>query len=105
MCKRMVWLFGIIVLPIFSLSVWTSELHGGRETAVSAANPGNVIISEVAWGGTTANASDEWIELFNNTTSPIDLTNWTLNDANAGINIILNGIIPSQGFFLFRADR
>jgi len=37
-----------------------------------------VVINEIAWMGTKANSADEWIELYNNTTSTLDLTGWTL---------------------------
>ncbi len=38
----------------------------------------DVVINEVAWGGTAASSSDEWIELLNTTDEPIDLVGWTL---------------------------
>jgi hypothetical protein len=38
-----------------------------------------VVINEIAWAGTKANSADEWIELYNNTTSTIDLTGWILS--------------------------
>jgi len=37
-----------------------------------------VIINEVAWAGTAANPDDEWIELRNIGSEPIDLTGWLL---------------------------
>ncbi len=37
-----------------------------------------VVINEIAWMGTKANTADEWIELYNNSSSTIDLNNWTL---------------------------
>jgi len=37
-----------------------------------------VVINEIAWMGTATSSWDEWIELYNNTDSPIDLSNWTL---------------------------
>ncbi len=39
---------------------------------------GKVIISEVAWAGTAASPQDEWIELRNLGTTPVDLTGWTI---------------------------
>ncbi len=61
--------------------------------------PGAVVINEVAWMGTKANSSDEWIELFNATSRTIDLTNWTLSDGG-DVAITLQGTIPAGGFFL-----
>jgi len=39
---------------------------------------GKVIISEVAWAGTAADPRDEWIELANLGTAPVDLEGWEL---------------------------
>jgi hypothetical protein len=47
---------------------------------VSASAPGAVLINEVAWAGTAASSSDEWIELFNPGASPVSLAGWTLDD-------------------------
>lgn len=37
-----------------------------------------VIINEIAWMGTNSSANDEWIELYNNTDSDIDLADWQI---------------------------
>jgi len=39
---------------------------------------GKVIISEIAWSGTAADSTHEWIELRNLGSEPIDLTGWSL---------------------------
>lgn len=39
-----------------------------------------VLINEVAWAGTTASSSDEWIELFNPGATDVSLAGWTLSD-------------------------
>jgi len=51
---------------------------GGGTSGSSAACEGKVIINEVAWAGTAADPRDEWIELRNLGTSPVDLTGWTI---------------------------
>jgi hypothetical protein len=68
---------------------------------------GDVVISEVAWMGTSANSNHEWIELYNNTSASIDLTNWklvSLTDSTPNFTISTvncsNVTIPAQGFFL-----
>ncbi len=65
-------------------------------TAIPA---GAIVINEVAWSGTGASTSDEWIELYNTTNSSIELTNWTLGDGG-DVNIPLSGTIPAHGYYL-----
>jgi len=50
----------------------------GGATSDSSSCEGRVIISEIAWAGTTADSRDEWIELRNLGTTSIDLTGWVL---------------------------
>ena len=65
----------------------------------------SLVISEVAWMGTSFSSSDEWIELYNNTSAAINLSGWTLTDGG-DINISLSGTIPSDEFFLLeRTDE
>ncbi|GAJ11830.1 unnamed protein product [marine sediment metagenome] len=59
-----------------------------------------VVINEVAWGGTKASPFDEWIELRNNTQHLIDLTGWRLTSDDGTPVIKLTGIIPAGGFYL-----
>ena len=58
-----------------------------------------VIISEVAWQGTAAGRSHEWIELYNASSIPIPLNGWSLTDGG-DISITLVGTIPSEGFYV-----
>ncbi|RLC79600.1 MAG: hypothetical protein DRJ03_23240, partial [Chloroflexi bacterium] len=51
----------------------------------TTANAGDVVINEVAWMGTAANSSDEWIELYNTTGSSIDIGNWSIYGADTGV--------------------
>jgi len=61
----------------------------------------SVIINEVAWAGTAAAlTSDEWIELYNPGSIPIDLTLWTLKSPDNTPTINLTGVIPAGGYFL-----
>src|SRR5512139_3991464 len=71
-------------------------------TAVHAAVPLDVVINEVAWGGTAADSDHEWIELRNNTTATIDLAGWRLYGSGGTTppNITLSGTIPVSGYFL-----
>jgi len=68
-------------------------------SAPTPAAPQSVLINEVAWGGTLAASSDEWIELFNPSASTIDLRGWQLTD-DGDIHIALSGSLPPYGFLL-----
>lgn len=86
-------LFSVLFLPaLFLFFLWGVTRPG--------TGPTTIIINEIAWAGTPAASSDEWLELYNNTSNPIDLTNWTLTDGDGGLSIILTGTIPANGFFL-----
>lgn len=65
----------------------------------TAVSPGDVWINEVAWAGTGASSSDEWIELHNPGAEAVDLTGWRLSDGD-DISIALAGHIAPYGFFL-----
>ena len=60
-----------------------------------------VVISEIGWMGTSSSTSgDEWIELFNTTNEPIDMTGWHLRsfrydgeDFKLNLDIVLTGTI------------
>jgi hypothetical protein len=70
-------------------------------TQASSTAVRDVVISEVAWAGTVADINDEWIELHNNTASPIDLNGWTLTAADGTPNIVFPSVtIPANGYFL-----
>jgi len=73
-------------------------------TTVTARTPRKtVVITEVGWMGTSsAYPTDEWIELFNTTTAPVDLTGWrlhsyqynsTTHDFVLNLDIALSGTI------------
>ncbi len=55
----------------------------GLAAAVPAANAA-IIISEVDSNGTDQTYDFDWIELTNTGSSGVDLTNWTVNDADGG---------------------
>lgn len=62
-----------------------------------------VAINEIAWMGTATSSADEWMELYNATGNPIDLSGWTLKSltgSNPDPIIVLSGIIQPFGYFL-----
>jgi len=67
---------------------------------VWAANISDVVINEIAWMGTAASYNDEWIELYNNGDTAINLDGWTLKADDGAPEINLSGTIHGKGFFL-----
>lgn len=61
---------------------------------------GEVVINEISWMGSAANANAEWMELKNSSNAEIDLSGWTLNAADGQPKINLSGMIPAGGYFL-----
>lgn len=60
----------------------------------------DVVINEIAWMGTENSANDEWIELYNNTGSSINLEGWILKAGDGTPEINLTGTIRSKSFYL-----
>lgn len=63
----------------------------------------SVVISEVAWMGTTKSANDEWIELYNNGAEDVSLTGWQLvwdPTASKPKKVDLTGSIQAGSYFL-----
>ena len=67
---------------------------------VQASAPESVVINELAWAGTTANANAEWIELYNGSAASISLASWTLSAADGTPSITLSGTIAAGGYFV-----
>lgn len=71
---------------------------------VYAASQYDVVFSEVMWPGSSTSSSDEWIELYNNSSQNIDLSGWQItkfgDDGEDLMLTIPSGIIPAKGYFL-----
>ncbi len=61
---------------------------------------GELILNEVAWGGTSADVNDEWIELFNTTREELYLSGVTLKSSDDGISLPLHGVLPPRGYLV-----
>jgi hypothetical protein len=73
---------------------------GGFSCPARAANVLDVVINEIAWAGTPASSSDEWIELYNNTAADVNLAGWTLRAQDGTPSIVLAGTVAARGYFL-----
>ncbi|MCX6760512.1 MAG: lamin tail domain-containing protein [Candidatus Nealsonbacteria bacterium] len=61
----------------------------------------SVVINEIAWMGTGPdNSSDEWIELYNNASTSIDLTGWKIKKNGEEFIKISSSTISGSGFYL-----
>lgn len=73
--------------------------------ALSENISGNVVINEIAWMGTKASSSDEWIELYNSSNSEINLAGWKIQEIASANKYSLNGVIAPQSYFLIEKDE
>ncbi|WP_156488385.1 phospholipase D-like domain-containing protein [Fictibacillus phosphorivorans] len=98
----MKWKKSISVFVIMT-SVFAFNSHHEQVGAVGTVE--GPVISEIAWMGTTIDANDEWIELYNPTLQTIQLDGWTLKSSDGTPSIQLNGSInPGDTFLLERTD-
>jgi uncharacterized repeat protein (TIGR01451 family) len=84
-------------------ALWTAAFMFGSLGTQAARGPDaplDVVINEIAWSGTLDDTSDEWIELYNNTNSEMDLTGWSLTAADGTPSILLTGSIAAHQYFL-----
>ncbi len=61
------------------------------------AEPRDVVINEVYYQGTS---SEEWIEIYNNSSQSFDLKDWTLTDNNSTDKLIDSSFVISSGEFV-----
>lgn len=99
--------FGLGADGVYDFSVTVTDASGNeikKEIRVEKmAAP--VVINEIGWAGTSASAADEWVELYNKTDKPIDLSDFVLATADGVLNVSLSGeIAPNSYFLLERTD-
>lgn len=85
------------LFAMMAVTVMASQFVSGQ--VARAAEPGSVVINEVAWAGSADSANDEWIELYNNGNQAVDLTGWTIVD-DVDTSYQLAGVIQPRSFFL-----
>lgn len=59
-------------------------------------------VTEVAWMGTEASASDEWFELYNDSTEPLSLAGYSMSWGSEGAPRLVNlsGVVSAGGYVL-----
>jgi len=116
--KKLIFKISVLII-IFSLPKQGVSMSYFNDTATISGNTftagfweeeqgdsASVVINEVYYNvapdkgdeGNSANP-DEWVELYNNSDSPVNLKNWRIDD-NSGSNTIIhaNVYIPAKGF-------
>ena len=90
MKQKLVYLFSLLAL-----------LFGFIPLLASASTSPDVIISEIAWAGSSSSAADEWIELANVSDQDVDVSGWSLAGASSAPLVFPAGtLIPSHSTFL-----
>lgn len=90
-------------LPTDTPTPTLSPTPSDTPTPTPTPTPPSVVINEIMWPGSSASSADEWIELKNTTSSPIDLTNWVVEKlGNSGSpNITIpSSTIGANDYFL-----
>ncbi len=89
-------------------SLLSRPLPPTEARSLSDASPRDVVINEIAWMGTAASTYDEWLELYNTTTSPIDIGNWSIYGADTGVCLNFSAAdgattttVPAHGYLIY----
>lgn len=100
MVMKKLYAIAALALAFGGLVSTLTILPTAASPAVPQVSPLDVVISEIAWMGTSVSYTDEWIEIYNNTQSPVDLTGWSLNATDGTPSISLRGVISPESYFL-----
>lgn len=71
--------------------------------SLASADARRVIVSEIAWAGSSASTADEWLELHNPAAEAADVSGWFLEGAASGGAVLEfppGSVIPPGGVFL-----
>ncbi|MCK4600420.1 lamin tail domain-containing protein [Candidatus Bipolaricaulota bacterium] len=77
---------------------------GALLTVTGLAQEREVVINEVAWGGSREDPTGEWIELFNSTDHAISLEGWCLVSSDGSPDILRHGKGSGLYFRIFFAS-
>ncbi len=84
-----------------NVSLWSDV------TSIVIPHTQEVVVNEVAWAGASGeNRNDQWIELYNTTDTPIDLTGWKLVVSGRPVDIVFkNKIIGAHAYYLLERSN
>jgi len=82
----------------------TIEYCGLEEGGGAGGLEEEIVINEIAWSGTRADPTHEWIELLNNSDKEVDLTGWTLrwrkDETKEWKEVRLKGTIQAEDYYI-----
>ncbi|MDO9537170.1 MAG: lamin tail domain-containing protein [Thermoplasmata archaeon] len=86
----------VIVLASVSL---VPSLHEASTPAPSIMASSSIIINELMYDPLGLEAVEEWVELYNPGTIPVNVTNWTLSDQDGDVDFVFPNITFPAGSF------
>jgi hypothetical protein len=106
--KQPNWAFTVTLTPTPTVSLTPTRTPTRTITptgTIATATPTHtptlgIIINEVAWMGTLASSSDEWIELYNRGSAAVDMNGWTLKSTDGAISITITGSLPANDYYI-----
>lgn len=85
---------------------WFDGCTGGSAGTVYSPCAEMPVISEINYNSAPAADAGDWIELFNTTFAPMDLSDWQISDASGNTYTIPQGTVLSPtGYWVFYADQ
>lgn len=91
--------------PSISINITNSALVTAN-FSVDANSSTNIVINEINYNSHPNYDSEDWIELYNNSKSPIDISEWVIKDESNDNSFILphNTILNGEGYIVFCRD-
>lgn len=91
---------------IYTYNTWFNGCWGGSPGKAFSACKNDIVISEINYkSASTADAGD-WVELYNTTNAPINISKWDFKDGVGTDNYIIpvGTIIPAKGYLVLVSD-
>lgn len=90
---------GETIIIDFTVTSGTADLGTSTHTVtINDDDLPDVVISEIMYNTNTPGSDDEWIELYNDDGSSVDINGWTLDYGSSSYTFSSSTIIPSKGY-------